>query len=264
MAKRVIAYSVLVSLLGFSAFGVTPTLDAPSPPASVVAGQPFTLSYTLRWEGDAAGVRVLPAETDDVEGGTVRVLRMEAYEEDGQQVVAQEIEVAAEDPGTFEIPEVRIPYATGDVATDENAVATFLAAPAATIEVTEAATYPAWLAPAVGLAAVALAVLLIVWLRRRGQGNEETRQSPAERVQSMMHEAQRHRLDGDYYAFYQKLVAIVKEVSVDEEARTLRGKLEDRVRQVGYQGARPQDDELTGDYRDVERAVARWKEDLGS
>ncbi len=263
MHRVIIAYlMILVCFVGFRAHGEGIELESPRGPAQVVAGAPFLLTYTVQWEGDADDFFVAPAETDPFEGGTCSVRSVEAYSREGRQVVEQHIEVVANRPGTLTLPEVRVPYREAGK-DDAKAPVTYLVAPDLSVEVREEHDRPAWIVPASVVLVMVVAAGLVGLVRRKKHVDKGPVQSPAERVQSQLHEAQRHRLDGDYYAFYQTLDRIMGQCGMDEEAKALKEKLDRRVREVGYQGARPHDDELTGDYRDVERAVARWKEESG-
>jgi len=264
MGRTKLAYAVLLAyLLGQSAGAQDLSLDPPEAPAQAVAGQPFALTYRVHWEGAPADYIVFPAEAESFDGGSLSVAALESFVEDGMCVVEQRVDILADAAGTLTLPEVRVPYReSGGDASESPAV--YLVAPTMTIEVADAGTSRPWVLPVALVAVLAVLVASVWWWRRRGDSkNTLTAQSPGEQVQAMLHDAQRRRLDGDHYAFYQTLAEVMSKAAVDEETRALKDKLERRVREVGYQGARPHDDELTGDYRDVERAVARWKEESG-
>ena len=73
-----------------------------------------------------------------------------------------------------------------------------------------------------------------------------------------VHEARRHRLDGDWYAFYRALGRAMARLRPEADALTRR--FEARANEVGYGGIRPTDDELDGAMRDAERALTDWKQ----
>jgi hypothetical protein len=83
-----------------------------------------------------------------------------------------------------------------------------------------------------------------------------------ERAQTLLHEARRKRLDGDFYAFYQQLTAAVSVAQAHPDARALVTRLQERTREVGFKGIRPTEDELDGDAKAAEAVVDQWKKEM--
>ena len=77
-----------------------------------------------------------------------------------------------------------------------------------------------------------------------------------------MHSARQHRLDGDFYRFYLDLSRAAEALHATGEAPELAATFKTRAQEAGYKGARPTDDQMDGDLRDLERAAARHKETL--
>jgi hypothetical protein len=71
-----------------------------------------------------------------------------------------------------------------------------------------------------------------------------------------------HRQEGDFYKFYLELARAASALPDPGEPPNLAAALKARAQEAGYKGARPTDDQMDGDLRDLERAVARHKETL--
>lgn len=254
----------IVSILAMagSALG-QPMLGAPDLPESVTAGEPFTVVYAVTWAGEPDAYRLHPPALDPEDGVEARVIRAEARAEDGLNHTDFLVEYRIAEPGETKLPALQIPWQEASEEAVESD-APLVTLPALRPEKAEVTALPPrantsvylWVIPVVVVVAAASAV---VWrLRRRAP--EEAGHSPLEAVQEELHAAQRHRLDGDHYQFYQALGRVLAVVATDDESKRLRERIERRVRAVGYQGYAPSDDDLTGDARDTERAVARWRE----
>jgi hypothetical protein len=71
-------------------------------------------------------------------------------------------------------------------------------------------------------------------------------------------------LDGHFYEYYLELARAVNALPAERKPAGLAETLQGRAQAVGYQGVRPTEDEMDGDFRDVERALTRYKESLSS
>nr|AUN36964.1 hypothetical protein [uncultured bacterium] len=97
---------------------------------------------------------------------------------------------------------------------------------------------------------------------RRKNAKEVQREDPLapwRTVEEALHNARRHRLDGDFYTFYRELQRLVKFVGGEVKSE-FGAKIDKRVEEIGFQNQTPTEDELEGIVRDLERALARWKE----
>ncbi|NIA15493.1 MAG: hypothetical protein GWP08_15625 [Nitrospiraceae bacterium] len=103
------------------------------------------------------------------------------------------------------------------------------------------------------------------WLARRKRRPEPAAPSSDESslsaVQDSLHRARKHRLDGRFYEYYTALSEAAADLSAKGESCELTAGLRARAQDVGYRGHRPTDDEMDGHFRDVERALARRKEE---
>jgi hypothetical protein len=76
--------------------------------------------------------------------------------------------------------------------------------------------------------------------------------------------ARRRRQEGDFYKFYVELARAAETLEVGGQQPELAATLKERAQETGYRGVRPTDDQMDGDLRDLERAMARHKENLES
>lgn len=83
--------------------------------------------------------------------------------------------------------------------------------------------------------------------------------APWRTVEEALHSARRHRLDGDFYTFYRELQRLVKFVGGEVKSE-FGAKIDKRVEEIGFQNQTPTEDEIEGIVKDLERALARWKE----
>lgn len=106
-----------------------------------------------------------------------------------------------------------------------------------------------------------LGIIAVVLARRSRQPQEAAPGgTPAEQAQARLHQARQHRLDGDFYKTYLAFAEAAKIVHPHAEDCPSPDALQRRAQEVGYKGVRPTDDEMDGAARDLERALARLKE----
>ena len=79
-------------------------------------------------------------------------------------------------------------------------------------------------------------------------------------VQDALHKARQQRLDGQFYEFYVELSRAAGLVANGSEGRDVAVLIKAHAEEVGYKGLRPTDDQMDGDFGDVERALARLNE----
>jgi hypothetical protein len=134
-----------------------------------------------------------------------------------------------------------------------------LKAAAMTLVVRAPFAWQPWAAGGGALAAAAGAAG--AWWRRRKRAaamSGAPGRTQREVVQALLHEARRHRLDGDFYAFYKTLQRAAQTLGLEEA-----GALAQRTQAVGYRGVRPTDDDMDGDIKRVELGLARTQEGSG-
>ncbi len=122
-------------------------------------------------------------------------------------------------------------------------------------------------APLVAALAAPLLLLgggLLFWRRRRRDAarREVKESSPEEQGRALLHEARRHRLDGNYYSFYRVLrqtYDLAARVSGRLDER-LCIRLDQRIKDTGYRAYRPSEDDLEGDFKEVEQRIGQMNQ----
>jgi hypothetical protein len=250
-------------------------------PASIVESKPAEVAKK-ETEGEK------PAVTGP-EWGSVDLVSCESVIRDGRNVLRQILRVVAQKDGEFTLPEVKIPYISMAEAMAEAQKAAkgekqpenpdeppkeepkkelpTLKSPDPVKFVAKWDRRPAIAAGVgAGLLLVAVVATLIVTRRRKRAMplfQPDRSLTTSRMATDGLHEAKRKRLDGDYYEFYQSLaraVDLLSQADGDDNDTRLATLLKARAENVGYGGARPTDDQMDLDYKDVERALERWRE----
>lgn len=269
--------ALLVAILVSGAAVAAPDLKTVPQEGPAHPGHAFCVVYEVSWAGSPAEYSILPAEADPIDWGTVRVSDVRAFVRDGANVVSQTLVIVPNKRGLFKSPKVRVPYlipeatppaekpAPGTVPPDSSASPSLGADPF-DIEVRASIPY-AWISG--GLGASLLLTALGWWSVRFSRRPQPPLKTPADadlaRVQQAMHTARQHRLDGDFYGYYQDLHQMAEAMPLPDADHANRiATLAARMQEVGYRGVRPTDDQMDGDWRDIERALTRYKETLQS
>lgn len=249
-----------------AAASAQPVIDTPRTSVEAVVGQPCTIDYAVHWDGAAGAYAIYPPDGFQLDWGKVADVQTEAVQEEGRATVRHRISVTSSKEGTYEIPALSVRYAAPQRVMDAANTAPLPAVKSEPVTVAvRGGGNPANAAVWVGAAVLTALILLAFLLRRRQRRpQQQAPLSRAEAVQQSLHAARRCRLDGDFYGYYQALAEAARRMAGDAEADRLAEVMQGRARQVGYQGARPTEDQLDGDQRDVERAFARCKEALRS
>ncbi len=235
-------------------------------------GQSFLVDCVISWEGDAAKYAVFPAEPveDDFPGWRgARVVSVVSRQTAEHFEVVQTLAAEPVEPGAFAFPEFSVKVAiAGDTALPPglaNTEDTFALRPEP-LTVTVLPEPPVW--PYVAGAAAGLALICGAagwwWLRERRAAKVTPQPSALESAQGMFHEARRHRLDGRYYECYQVLTRLAERLSDAPGAAELAARMRVRTQDAGYRGVRPDEDQLEGDFRDVERLIRHREEEEAS
>ena len=256
---QIVCLSLLVTHLAAAQEG-GPTVEVALSSGSPSTETPFQVAYTLTWPQGETVYVLMPVALPELGWGVWRLLRHTSLPagESGQRIEAV-TEITPSDAGTHEIPGLNFAY-VADGAVLEAATPSLVAAPAQAVTVRGAAAGLPIPLLAAGSAALVVLLSVAVLMLRRGRRDETgPARSPEERVQYALHAAQRHRLDGDFYGYYQELTRIAEWTAA--ENAELVSALRTRTQSVGYRGVRPTEDELNGDQRAIERAVADWKEE---
>lgn len=241
--------------------------DAPKaaiepPKGTVRVGESFEVGVSVSWTGDSSRFKVSPGDLTNPAWGEAAWIRVEARKTADQTVQTFVAQFLATEPGTFAIPSLRLTYV------DANQKPSETGPPSNQLQVDgfDQKVNPdyRWAYPymALGVVVAGLGVSFAsIWYgRRKSQAaNAPDPLAPWRTVEESLHNARRHRLDGDFYSYYREQLRIVQFVGgeVKSEFDT---RLKKMVERVGYQGHKPTEDEIEGSMKDLERALARWKE----
>lgn len=239
-----------------------PVLDAPATAGTARLDEMLELDVVVRWAGPVDAFVVLPLKREEMDWGDLEVARTSARALGGETVVTQTLRVKPKKAGQFETPPLKIRYVSKEALAAEGGAPTgydILEVPAIAITVREPGGRLGYVVTAAGLIVAGAAIAIWAQRRRRNQAGQEAPLSPMERMNESLHAARRHRLDGDFYSFYRMLGQAAGQLPAEDGAG-LQQKFEERCQEVGYRGVRPTEDQMEGDLRDVERALAHWKE----
>lgn len=259
---------LLTALLALvSAFAYAqPTLTILEQPEAVVVNEPAIFVFEVTWQGDPEQYVTIAPGLELDSWGEVRSIETTSYETSDGAVFRHKVTIFPKETGEFTTPEFLFPYiARADLPemmppnaqTEEVPVPEYqyLEASAFTLSVGEASDSTLTL---LGLLVLASFMFFsaYVFYRRNAVRIAISDDVVAQTVPSYIHEARKHRLDEDYYQFYQKLVEGAALLHDSEEKHRLHRRFTELAMAVGYKGAQVTEDELDGALRDLERAHA--------
>jgi len=273
---------VRIFLMGMLASGVA-LAAMPAPELKVIPQEgpayphrAFRVVCEVSWAGSPSEFSILPAEADSIDWGTVGVSEVRAFVRDGINVVSQTLEIVPNKTGEFQSPKIRVRYlipeatppaekpSPGTDPPDSGASPSLGADPFAIV--VRSSTSYVWISGGLG---ASLLLTALGWrsvrFSRRPQPPLTTTNTDISHVQHVMHTARQSRLDGDFYGYYRELHRAAQAIPLPGEEHASRvSALAARMQEVGYRGVRPTDDQMDSDWRDIERATARYKETLQS
>ncbi|MEK7793700.1 MAG: hypothetical protein AAB353_04180, partial [Candidatus Hydrogenedentota bacterium] len=245
-------------------------------PEWAVAGKPFSVGYRFAWPVGESWVVVPPAEVI-AEGFEAIPGKFEATAADGEVKMSFLLNCLAGSEGAVTVPELSFSYfdpsanpakepASETTGIKEDTLPKLMSEP---ITIVVKKSFP-WLVTgvgAIGVIFVLFIVSFVVWRARKGpekasRGRENrfgsrknVVKSPSEagkiaseagefeidlaRIQSLIHRAKQHRLDGNYYNTYKALYEVLVLIPGKTHDRELARRLEVRAKEVGFQGVRP-------------------------
>lgn len=263
----------------------------PHEPVARVA-QPYLVDCVVYWAGSPGAWAVLPvasAESDSPRWRAVQVLSMTtAIEKDLKEIpwfadssfsegeaerhfVIQTLSAEPLEVGELAFPEISVKVVpSGDAALkpgllDADGAMALRPEPLQVTVRPQARPWAYWAGAVAG--AIVLACALAGWwlMRRRcllaRAGGQD---SAAASAQALFHEARRHRLDGRYYECYRVLAQLAARLGNTPDAAALAERMQARAQDAGYRGVRPNEDQLEGDFRDVERLIRHREEEEAS
>ena len=243
-----------------------PSLEVSTQKYATKPGEVFPVTYKVLWEGDPGAYTVLPPVLKEVDWGEASLIEVKSKQRGGLNETCMVVGFRTAEAGVYEAPALDIRLIAW---TEENtpaiamlppeAAALVLSADPVTVSVKSSG---AFLLIITGPLLLFLLLAIVIFLRlRRRVRTQERKQEPSfeEQARALLHEARRNRLDGDYYAFYRTLrracdFAARASGMTDERLCDL---LDRRIKDTGYRGQRPSEDDLEGDFKDVEQWLAR-------
>jgi hypothetical protein len=231
------------------------------PEKAAYVHRPFVGVIEGTWSGATDDFLIFPTEIPALDWATARVTATHVFSDQGTAKIRQTVEITPTQPGNFEIPALVVRYMAGAASEVDETQTTVFSFPATSLVVSDA---PSGQWGLYGIGGIAVIAVLVGWYlgRRRRDRVSEPVESPYTHVQRLLHLARRHRLDGHYYDLYQELHRVALQLKDIEGGAVLAEKFGHRVQEVGFQGVRPKDEEMDSDFREIERAVSRWKEGL--
>lgn len=239
-----------------------PEVTVVHPEGAIRAGEPFEVGVTVSWTGESTRFNISPGELVNPAWGEGNWDRVEAEKSAGSTKQTFIARFTATEPGEISVPALRLTYVdTAEQAGENGRTSHQLEADGfpLTIRADYRWAYP-YAALAIVLVGIGVSAASVWYGRRRAQAaNAPDALAPWRTVEESLHNARRHRLDGDFYAYYREQLRIVQFVGGEVKSE-FGSKLQKQVEAVGYQGHKPTEDEIEGSMKDLERALARWKE----
>jgi hypothetical protein len=266
-------------LLGCAAWAEgAPEIRLQQPEGTVRAGEAFEVGVVAHWSGESSRFVVTPGELEAPAWGEAAWDRVEARQTADGTELTFFARFTAKEPGAISVQALHLNYIdpsappapalSPDPAADPAAPAPAPVPVQHTLqadgfELQVRADYR-WAYPYIFLCVMGLGFVLAlvsIWYGRRKSAAtpQEDALAPWRTVEDALHNARRHRLDGDFYKFYRELQRLVNFVGAELKSE-FGAKLDKRVEEIGFQGQAPTEDELEGIVKDIERALARWKE----
>lgn len=99
---------LLAALAPFGAAAALPTVELHRAETRVAPGESHVVTVRVTWNGGANEFKVQPVDVNPVDWGAVKVVSATGRSENGQHTVEQIVEIVANEPGDYQVPEFRI------------------------------------------------------------------------------------------------------------------------------------------------------------
>lgn len=259
--------SVLLTLLWvLSPAHALPSLDAYSDSAGAVLNQPYSVVYELTWTGDPGEYSSVPPALEVGDWGAVSGVTTSTLIDDGQNVIRHVVAIVPSKVGEFSIPETEVPYfspsdlpePSAKAEDDEDAevpevVYPMLRAGVIPVLVREPDDIQMTIVMFTGLGIVLLS-FGAVFYRRRAVRMAQSSGYLVMTVPSMIHDARKHRLDQDYYGFFQGLMRGAGLLKNAVARGRLQKQFETSALSIGYKGAEVSDADMDVALEELEAA----------
>lgn len=246
-----------------------PELFSPQELITIIPAQKQEMTYKVQWSGDPDTWLVASPQLPEISWGELFLAGVDVFQEDGMNTLQFRVAVQADEVGDYEVPAFNFHFQEGntELAMDEQGAMVLPQRFMKTTAISFRAREPFKLPPTGLLLAAGIVALLIIStaviyiVRRRNQQPAAKGISLLEQLQQSMHDARGMRLDGDYYAYYKSLSSVCERVAkFIEDGPALLHRLQERSQSVGYRGVQVTDETMDADWREVERAIARYRE----
>ena len=257
--------TALAALISVRAYA-QPALTILEQPDSLTLNEPATLVFEVSWEGNPEEyVANAPSVALEAGGAVQSIETISQIASDGA-VFRHRVTILPDETGEFTMPELQFPYSArvdlpemmppgAKMEEVPTPAYEYLVASPFTFTVGEPSDTTLTLMGLLFLGSF-MFVCAYVFYRRNAVQIATMGESVTQTVPSYVHEARKHRLDDDYYQFYQNLVEGVALLHDSEEKHRLHRLFTDQAMAVGYKGAQVTEDELDGALKDLERAHA--------
>ncbi len=264
---RVATYVCLAGFwLGDPALGQPTNVEVVAPNTPARPGQPYAVKLEVSWAGSPDAYRIAPPEIPEIGWGEARL--SSAYGEptgDGHKIV-QVIEFIADTEGAHSVPAIAIPYidpadepqTPSETAAEREEAPELPTVTAAgfTISVQKSRTRELiFAASGIALLVVAAGFVALYRARRRALPSVRAPISGLALAREAVHAAKKHRLDGNFYAFFVTLRNGAVALRDSAEGARLHSALDEWANKTGYGGVQPTHDELDGLTKDYEKAL---------
>ena len=236
------------------------TLLEQSPSATLF--EPYSLTIEMNWEGGPDAFMAIPPSLDLSPWAEVTDIASSSEVQGERSVIRHTVTLLPKESGRFTIPEIGVQYLAKADIPDDSPVE----------EGAAPLVYPSLMVgpidvqvnePSDGLlmlmSFLVLGIVLfgsaLVFYRRNAIQIANSGESVELTIPSFIHEARKHRLDDDHYAFYQSLAEASNLLHDSDTRRTLKKQFADLALAVGFKGHKVSEDDLDGAMRELERAA---------
>ena len=263
------AAGLLAAYAPLGAAMALPTVELHRSETTVAPGESYFVTATVTWNGGPDEFTVQPVDVNPIDWGSVKVVTAQGRSENGRHTVEQTVEIIANEPGDYVVPEFRIGLSDPEATVPSEA-------PDARTTLPDPGAYPmlktdpfplrvrsdrslVWVSG--GLGALLLLVAVAggsAALRRRRSGPDSSSPPFASTVELSLVHARRCRDAGDFYGFY---LSLHEAATLAAAPPSLTNRLAERAQGAGYRGYVPTPDDAEGDLRDIQRALKLRKKE---
>lgn len=243
-----------------------PSLDASADSAGAVLNELYSVVYDVSWSGDPGQYSSVPPALEIGDWAVVSGVTTSSFLLDGRNVIRHVIAILPREVGEFSIPEAEVPYfspsdmpespakADDDEDTEvPEVVYPVLHAGLMPVVVREPEDIRMTIVMFTGLGIV-LFTFASVFYRRRAVQMAQTPGHLVMTVPSMIHDARKHRLDQDYYGFFQGLMRGAGLLKNAVARGRLQKQYENSALSIGYKGGEVSDADMDAAIAELETA----------